>query len=432
VAELADALDSNAMQKFIVTGGAPLTGEVRIAGAKNAVLKLMAAAALTDEPVTLHNVPRISDVSIMRETMSDIGFDVSRPADDQLRIVARNADWQFVPLEAAMKMRSSFILLGPMLTRFGRVIISNPGGDRIGRRPVDLHVQAMETLGAKVEYKNGYYFANAPDGLRGARIEFPYVTVMGTENALLATVLARGTSVIENAAREPETDDLIALLCAMGARIERTAPHRLEIEGVDRLSGAEHRVMGDRLEAGTFAIAAAVTRGSITIHGVDPEHLGAFTEVLGRMGVPNERTDDGLSVGSADAYRPAAVETAPYPGFATDLQAPLAVLMTQADGDSTIHETIYEDRLDYTMELVKMGAVIEVMDERHACIAGPTRLHGREVQITDLRAGSTLVLAALAADETSVISGVEHVDRGYERIEAKLVQLGAKIQRIDA
>jgi UDP-N-acetylglucosamine 1-carboxyvinyltransferase len=290
----------------------------------------------------------------------------------------------------------------------------------------------MRSLGAQVEYKNGYYFAKAPDGLRGARIEFPYVTVMGTENALLAAVLARGTTVIENAAQEPETDDLVAMLGSMGAQIERTAPHRLEIEGVDRLGGVEHRVMGDRLEAGTFAIAAAVTHGSISIHGADTAHLGAFLEVLGEMGVPFERTDDGLHVGAADAYRPASVETAPYPGFATDLQAPLAVLMTQADGDSRIHETIYEDRLDYTMELVKMGAVIEVMDERHACIAGPTPLRGREVVITDLRAGSTLVLAALAAEETSVISGVEHVDRGYEQIEAKLIALGAQIHRIDA
>jgi UDP-N-acetylglucosamine 1-carboxyvinyltransferase len=423
------------MQKFVVTGGAPLHGEVQIAGAKNAVLKLMAAAVLTDEPVTLHNVPRISDVQIMRETMCDIGFEVSALDDDVLRIQARQADWPFVPLEAAMKSRSSFIMLGPMLSRFGRVIISNPGGDRIGRRPVDLHVTAMQQLGAEIEYKNGYYFARAHDGLRGATISVPYVTVMGTENALLAAVLARGTTVIENAAQEPETDDLIAMLRAMGARIERTAPHRLEVEGVERLGGAEHRVIGDRLEAGTFAIAAAVTGGSITMHGADPSHLSAFLDILGEMGVPFDRADDAhdaLHVGSAPGYRPAAVETAPYPGFATDLQAPLAVLMTQADGDSTIHETIYEDRLDYTMELVKMGAVIEVMDERHACIAGPTPLHGREVQIADLRAGSTLVLAALAAAETSVISGVEHVDRGYERIEAKLVALGAQIHRIDA
>ncbi|MGH2457188.1 MAG: UDP-N-acetylglucosamine 1-carboxyvinyltransferase, partial [Candidatus Limnocylindria bacterium] len=395
------------MQKFIVTGGAPLQGDVRIAGAKNAVLKLMAAAVLSDEPTTLRNVPKISDVMIMRETMGDIGFDVRRVEGDALTITARDPDWLFVPLEAAMKMRSSFILLGPLLTRFGRVIISNPGGDRIGRRPVNLHVDAMERLGAEIEYKNGYYFARAPKGLRGARIEFPYVTVMGTENALLAATLARGTTVIENAAREPETDDLVAMLRSMGARIERTAPHRLEVEGVEQLGGADHRVMGDRLEAGTFAIAAAVTRGSVAMHGVDPAHLGAFLEVLGQMGVPFDQTDDGLRVGSAASYRPASVETAPYPGFATDLQAPLAVLMTQADGDSRIEETIYEDRLDYTMELVKMGAVVEVIDERQACIAGPTPLHGREVSIADLRAGATLVLAALAAPETSVISGVE-------------------------
>jgi UDP-N-acetylglucosamine 1-carboxyvinyltransferase len=420
------------MQKFIVTGGTPLNGEVRIAGAKNAVLKLMAAAALTDEPVVLRNVPRISDVSIMRETMADIGFEVRSVADDALEISAGTGDWLFVPLEAAAKMRSSFILLGPLLTRFGRVIISNPGGDRIGRRPVDLHVEAMQQLGAEIEYKNGYYFAKAPGGLRGAHIDFPYVTVMGTENALLAAVMARGTTVIENAAQEPETDDLVALLTAMGAQIARTAPHRLEIEGVDHLHGAEHTVIGDRLEAGTFAIAAAVTGGSIAIHGADQRHLRSFLDVIGAMGVPFEEADGGLRVGSAAAYLPADIETAPYPGFATDLQAPLAVLMTQADGDSRIHETIYEDRLDYTVELVKMGAVIEVLDERHACIAGPTPLHGREVSIADLRAGATVVLAALAAEETSVISGVEHVDRGYEQIEAKLVALGAQIHRIDA
>jgi UDP-N-acetylglucosamine 1-carboxyvinyltransferase len=423
------------MQKFIVTGGVPLRGEVRIAGAKNAVLKMMAAAALTEERTVLRNVPRISDVQILRGTMTDIGFTVTPFEGDGLEITAGAADWLFVPLEAAMKMRSSFILLGPLLTRFGRVIISNPGGDRIGRRPVDLHVEAMRALGAEIEYKNGYYFAQAPGGLRGARIAFPYVTVMGTENAMLAATLAHGTTVIENAAREPEVDDLVAMLRAMGAHIERTAPHRLEIEGVDRLHGVEHRVLGDRLEAGTFAMAAAVTGGDVTIRGVDPTHLGAFTDLLAGMGVSFETfaTDGGgLRVRGGDGIRPADVETQPYPGFATDLQAPLAVLMTQANGVSSIHETIYEDRLDYTMELVKMGAVIEVLDERHARIAGPTALHGREVEIADLRAGATLVLAALAAEDTSIISGVEHVDRGYEAIESKLVGLGAQITRIDA
>lgn len=423
------------MQKFIVTGGVPLRGEVRIAGAKNAVLKMMAAAVLTDDRCVLRNVPRISDVQILRGAMTDIGFSVSPLEDGVMEIAATGADWLFVPLEAAMKMRSSFILLGPLLSRFGRVIISNPGGDRIGRRPVDLHVDAMRSLGAEIEYKNGYYFAQAPGGLRGARIAFPYVTVMGTENAMLAATLARGTTVIENAAQEPEVDDLVAMLLAMGAKIERTAPHRLEIEGVDRLHGVEHRVLGDRLEAGTFAMAAAVTGGEITVRGVDPTHLAAFTDLLAGMGIATETFDTdggGLRVRGGDGIDPADVETQPYPGFATDLQAPLAVLMTQADGVSTIHETIYEDRLDYTMELVKMGAVIEVLDERHARIAGPTPLHGREVEISDLRAGATLILAALAAAETSVISGVEHVDRGYESIESKLVDLGAQITRIDA
>lgn len=420
------------MQKLVIEGGAPLHGEVRIAGAKNAVLKLMAAAALTDAPVTLHNVPRISDVTIMRETMSDIGFDVRRVNGATLTIEAREAKWLFIPLEAAIKIRASFMLLGPLLTRFGRIIIPNPGGDRIGRRPVDFHVAAMEALGAEIEYKNGYYFASAPDGLRGARIHFPAVTVMGTENAVLAATLARGTTVIENAAREPEVDDLIAMLGSMGARIERTAPGTLEIEGVERLGGAEHAVIGDRLEAETFAIAAAVTGGSVRLVGVDPVHLASFLEVADRMGVPHSETDGALIVGSAASYRPTDVKTAPYPGFATDYQAPLAVLMTQADGVSTLHETIYEDRLDYTKELIKMGAMIELIDERRARIAGPTPLHGREVAIADLRAGATLILAALAATDTSVISGVEHVDRGYEQIESKLVALGAQIHRIDA
>lgn len=422
------------MQKFVVTGGVPLAGDVRIAGAKNAVLKEMAAAVLTDELVTLHNVPKISDVAILRELMGDIGFELRRANGDSLEIRATDAIWPFVPLEAGIKMRASFILLGPMLARFGRVILPNPGGDRIGRRPVDLHVAAMERLGARIVYRNGYYFASAPDGgLRGAHVEFPTVTVMGTENALLAATLAGGTTVLDNAALEPEIDDLIGMLCAMGARIQRTAPRRIEIEGVDRLRGVDHRVIGDRLEAETFAIAAAVTRGDVTMHGVDPAHLGAFLEVCTRMGIPYEATDDGLRVQGADGdLRPADVRTEPYPGFATDHQAPLSVLMTQAQGVSTVEETIFEDRLDHLRELARMGASIEVLDERRARISGPTPLHGAEVGIADLRAGATLILAALAATGTSVISGVEHVDRGYEQIEAKLVALGARINRIEA
>jgi UDP-N-acetylglucosamine 1-carboxyvinyltransferase len=424
------------MQKFVITGGNPLSGEVRIAGAKNAVLKMMAAAVLTDERCILRNVPKISDVAILRELMTDIGFDVKRSNGDALELQANEAPWPFVPLEAALKMRASFILLGPMLARFGRVILPNPGGDRIGRRPVDFHVAAMEQMGATIVYRNGYYFASAPsDGLRAAHITFPTVTVMGTENAMLAATLARGTTVIDNAALEPEVDDLITMLLAMGAHISRTAERRIEIEGVDRLGGAEHRVLGDRLEAETFAIAAAITHGEMKLNGIDPEHLRAFLEVCDRMGVPYE-TDAGactLRILPTDGpLRAVDVQTDPYPGFATDFQAPLSVLLTQAEGVSTVHETIFEDRLDHTRELHKMGADIEILDERRARITGPTPLRGAEVGIADLRAGATLVLAALAATGTSVISGIEHVDRGYEQIEAKLVALGARINRIEA
>lgn len=426
------------MQKFVITGGVPLRGEVRIAGAKNAVLKMMAAAVLTDEPCTLRNVPKISDVAILRELMADIGFEMRRTNGDALEITAREAAWPFVPLEAGVKMRASFILLGPMLARFGRVILPNPGGDRIGRRPVDLHVAAMEELGASITYRNGYYYAAAPaDGLRGGRIRFPTVTVMGTENAILAATLAHGTTVIQNAALEPEVDDLIGMLQDMGARIARTGERVIEVDGVDRLSGAEHRVLGDRLEAETFAIGAAMTCGDVTMRGIAPEHLAAFLEVCDRMGVSYE-TDlpdsETLRVHRSDGapLRAVDVRTDPYPGFATDFQAPLSVLLTQADGASTIHETIFEDRLDHVRELARMGARMELLDEQHARITGPTPLHGAEVGIADLRAGATLVLAALSATGTSVVSGVEHVDRGYEQIEAKLVALGARINRIEA
>jgi UDP-N-acetylglucosamine 1-carboxyvinyltransferase len=425
------------MQKFVITGGAPLNGEVRIAGAKNAVLKQMAAATLTDEVVTLRNVPKISDVAILRELMGDIGVEIKRANGDALMLQAREAPWPFVPLEAALKMRASFILLGPMLARFGRVILPNPGGDRIGRRPVNFHVAAMEAMGASIVYRNGYYFASAPrGGMRGARVTFPQVSVMGTENALLAATLARGTTVIENAALEPEVDDLIAMLLSMGARVQRGPDRRIEVEGVDRLTGTDHRVLGDRLEAETFAIAAAITRGDVILRGIDAGHLGAFLEVCDRMGVAYEADASAGTLrvlgSSSGQLRAVDVRTDPYPGFATDFQAPLSVLMTQAEGVSSVHETIFEDRLDHTRELVRMGAQIEVLDERRARITGPCTLRGAEVGIADLRAGATLILAALIAEGTSVISGIEHVDRGYEQIEAKLVAIGARINRIEA
>lgn len=418
------------MQKFIVTGGMPLRGSVRIAGAKNAVLKLMAAAVLTDEPTVLRNVPKISDVMIMRETMGDIGFKVRRVNGDALEIVGTGADWLFVPLEAAMKMRSSFILLGPLLTRFGQVIISNPGGDRIGRRPVDLHVAAMEALGASIEYKNGYYFARAPQGLRGARIEFPYVTVMGTENALLAAVLARGTTVIENAAREPEVADLAKCLVTMGARIAGAGTDVVTVEGVERLHGGVHDVIPDRIETGTYLVAGAMTRGDVRVRQTDPGLLLAVLEKLREAGAEIEVGTDFLHL-RMNGRRPRAVSvrTAPYPAFPTDMQAQFVAMNAVAEGAGTVTETVFENRFMHVQELQRMGADIE-MKGNTAFVRGVERLKGAPVMATDLRASASLALAGLVAEGETVVDRIYHIDRGYECIEEKLSQLGARIRRV--
>ena len=274
-----------AKEVFRIEGGRPLSGTVPISGSKNAALKLLAAATLTGERCRFTNVPEIEDVRVMAETLRDLGVVVDHPADNVYEVASGDVEWLFVPLEAAARMRASFILLGPLLTRFGRVIISNPGGDRIGRRPVDLHVEAMRALGASIEYRNGYYFATAPGRLRGAEVRFPFVSVMGTENAMLAATLAEGTTVIRPAAQEPEVDDLIAFLQAMGAAIERTYPDTIEVEGRKRLRGADHRVIPDRIEAGTFVVAAAVTGGRLRLEGAPCEHLASFIDIVGRVGV---------------------------------------------------------------------------------------------------------------------------------------------------
>lgn len=417
-----------------MTGGAALHGTVTVAGAKNAALKLLAAAVLTGERCRLTNVPEIEDVRAMAETLTDLGVVVDHPAPNTYEISAGDVDWLFVPLEAAAKMRSSFMLLGPLLTRFGEVIISNPGGDRIGRRPVDMHVDAMRALGAEVTYRYGYYYAKSPGRLRGGEVTFPHVSVMGTENALLAATLADGLTVIRPAAQEPEVDDLIAFLRKMGADVERTAPDTIKVHGKKRLRGAEHQVMPDRIEAGTFAIAAAMTGGKITLERTECEHLDALVQVMGSMGInvacgSDTMTVDATNVGPGD-YRPTAIETAPYPGLATDLQPPTSVLLTQANGRSTIHESIFEDRLEWMIELRKMGASVELPDAHHAIVDGPAHLTGAEVEISDLRAGASLILAALAADGTSTIHGGHHVRRGYENIEKKFLDLGARIERV--
>lgn len=421
-------------EAFRVTGGRPLRGEVPISGAKNAALKLLAAATLTGERCRFTNVPEIADIRVLVDTLRDIGVVVDHPAPNTYEVAAGDVDWLFVPLEAAAKMRASFILLGPLLARFGRVIISNPGGDRIGRRPVNLHVDAMRALGAEVDYRNGYYFAAAPGRLRGGDVRFPGVTVMGTENAILAATLADGHTTIRPAAQEPEVDDLIAFLRKMGADVERTAPDTIEVEGRRRLRGADHAVMPDRIEAGTFMIAAAVTGGEVTLRGAPVDALGAFLAVLDRVGVDVRCDGDSIVVRGAPAgtghYRATDIRTDPYPGLATDLQSPTAVLLTQADGTSRIHETIFEDRLEWMDELRRMGATIEIPDTHHATIAGPARLHGAEVSMSDLRAGASLILGALCADGESLIHGAHQVRRGYENIEGKFRSLGASIDTV--
>ncbi|MEA2623034.1 MAG: UDP-N-acetylglucosamine 1-carboxyvinyltransferase [Chloroflexota bacterium] len=418
-------------EAFRVEGGRPLRGEVDISGSKNAALKLLAAATLTGERCRFTNVPEIADVQVMVDTLRDLGVVVDHPAPHTYEVAAGDVDWLFVPLEAAAKMRASFILLGPLLARFGRVIISNPGGDRIGRRPVNLHVDAMRALGAEIEYRNGYYFARAPGRLRGTNVVFPGVTVMGTENALLAATLADGHTTIRPAAREPEVDDLIGFLQRMGAEVERTSPDVIEVEGRRRLRGANHHVMPDRIEAGTFVVAAAVTGGEVELRGAPADQLGAFLDTLSSVGVSISTGPDTIEVrGTPGEYVATDVATAAYPGLATDLQPPTAVLLTQARGTSRIHETIFEDRLEWMSELRRMGAEIDIQDGHHASITGPCRLRAMELEMSDLRAGASLILAALVAEGPSLIHGAHQVRRGYENIERKFLDLGARIEHV--
>jgi UDP-N-acetylglucosamine 1-carboxyvinyltransferase len=421
-------------ERYLVTGGRALEGTIKVSGAKNSALKLMAAAVLTGERCRFTNVPEIEDVRVMAETLHDLGVVVDHPEPNVYEVAAGDVDWLFVPLEAAAKMRASFMLLGPLLARFGEVVISNPGGDRIGRRPVNLHVDAMRTLGAEIEYRYGYYYAKAPGRLRGTEVRFPQVSVMGTENVMLAATLAEGHTVIRPAAQEPETDDLIAFLQQMGASVERTFPDTIEVHGKRRLRGADHRVIPDRIEAGTFAIAAGVTGGHVVLEDAACDSMDALVQVLRKTGLEVECSPGRMEVDARRAGKggltPVDIETGPYPGLATDIQPPTAVLLTQANGTSRIHESIFEDRLEWLAELRKMGASIELEGSQRAVIEGPTKLHAAQVEISDLRAGASLILAALAARGTSSIRGAHHVQRGYENIEQKFLDLGARIERV--
>jgi UDP-N-acetylglucosamine 1-carboxyvinyltransferase len=420
---------------YLIDGGVPLHGSVPISGAKNAVLKLMAAAVLCEEPCTIANAPRIADVEYILEVLRDLGADADWTGDHELRIHARRLNWDFIPLEAAQRLRASFILLGPMLGRRGRVIIPNPGGDRIGRRPVQVHIDALCALGAQIVYKWGYYYASAPNGLRGTELRLAEASVTGTENVLMAAALADGQTTIHNAAAEPEVDNLIEFLNAMGGRVQRDPVnrHTIVVEGVPQgsLHGARVEVIPDRIEAGSFAIAAAITGGDLFLDGARADHLGAFFEACSAVAVQVSVEPGGVRVSGRPPFRRHEISTAIYPGFPTDLQAPFSLALLEAAGVSTINETLYEDRFDYTMALQQMGAKIHVFDARTAVFQGPSVLHGAQVEITDLRAGATLVLAALAAEGQSQILGIEHVARGYEDLAVKLSRVGAQIVETD-
>src|SRR5919198_4446686 len=413
-----DADQPTAGSAFVIEGGVPLRGAVPISGAKNAVLKLMAAAVLCDEPCTILNAPRIADVEYVLEALRDMGVQAGWAGEHELRIHAERLDWLFIPLEAAQRLRASFVLLGPLLARAGKVIIPNPGGDRIGRRPVTVHVDGLRALGAEIEYKHGYYYAAAPAGLRGTEIRLAEASVTGTENLVMAATLAEGRTVLRNAAAEPEVDNLIGFLTAMGGRVERDPDdvHTIVIDGVlgGTLRGASVEVIPDRIEAGSFAVAAAITGGELFLERARADHLGAFLEACREIGVVAEPEATGLRVSGSPPFRATRIRTEIYPGFPTDLQAPFALALTAAEGVSVIEETLYEDRFDYTMALAEMGARVHVFTPHTAVFHGPNRLHGIEATIPDLRAGATLILAALAAEGDSRITGVEHVKRGYE------------------
>jgi UDP-N-acetylglucosamine 1-carboxyvinyltransferase len=416
---------------FFVDGGVPLRGTVPISGAKNAVLKLMAAAVLCDEPCTVTNAPRIADVEYILEALRDLGVEADWSGEHELRIQARRLDWLFIPLEAAQRLRASFVLLGPLLARTGKVIIPNPGGDRIGRRPVTVHVDGLRALGAQIDYKHGYYYASAPSGLVGTEIRLDEASVTGTENLVMAATLARGRTVLRNVAAEPEVDNLLEFLRAMGGQAERDPDdlHTIVVEGVPlgSLRGANVEVIPDRIEAGSFAVAAAITGGDLYLKGARAEHLGAFLRACHEAGVLVEPDERGIRFSGKPPFRATRIRTEIYPGFATDLQAPFSLVLAKAEGVSVIEETLYEDRFDHTSALAQMGALVHVFPPHTAVFHGPAELHGIEADIPDLRAGATMVLAALAAEGRSCITGIEHVKRGYEDLLGKLGAVGARI-----
>ena len=420
------------MDQILVTGNGPLNGEIPIAGAKNACLTLMPAALLTDEPLTLTNAPRLSDIRTMTQLLQSLGTEVAQLQGGQVIAMAGHAlNGAKADYDIVRKRRASILVLGPLLARTGAAVVSLPGGCAIGARPVDLHLKVLEAMGADLDLRDGYVHATAPSGgLRAARFAFPFVSVGATENAVMAATLARGTTVLENAAREPEIVDLVHCLRRMGARIEGEGTGTITIEGVDRLSGATHPVVVDRIELGTYMLAPAICGGTVECLGGRIDLVGAFCERLDAAGIGVEETPRGLKVtrrnGSVAAVD---VVTEPFPGFPTDLQAQMMALLCTAEGVSRLEERIFENRFMHAPELMRMGARIDVHGGT-ATVTGVERLKGAPVMATDLRASVSLILAALAAEGETVVSRVYHLDRGYERVEEKLSAVGARIERI--
>jgi len=427
------------MDRIRIVGGRRLEGAIPISGAKNATLPLMIASLLTEEMLILDNVPRLADVVLLQRILSNHGVDVmvggkraGETADhgQTLHISAANIVDTTAPYELVSRMRASFWVIGPLLARIGEARVSLPGGCAIGTRPVDLHLMALARLGAVIDIDGGYVVASAPRGLHGAEIVFPKVTVGGTHTALMAAALARGTTVIENAAREPEIGDVADCLNKMGARITGAGSARIEIEGVDKLHGARHAVLPDRIETGTYAMAIAMAGGDVLLQNARPELLQAALDVITQTGATVTPTNQGIRVArNGIDLQPVDVATAPFPAFPTDLQAQLMALMTRARGTSQIVETIFENRFMHVQELVRLGARIALSGER-ATIEGVERLKGAPVMATDLRASVSLVIAALAAEGETIVNRVYHLDRGFERLEDKLSRCGAEIERL--
>ena len=427
------------MDRIRVTGGRRLHGTIPISGAKNATLPLMIASLLTEQTLILDNVPRLADVRLLQRILNNHGVDVmvggKRPGETEydgqtLHISAARIIDTTAPYELVSRMRASFWVIAPLIARMGQARVSMPGGCAIGTRPVDLLIMVLERLGAQIEIEGGYVIAHAKNGLRGGEIKFPKVTVGGTHTALMAASLAHGTTVIDNAAREPEIADVASCLNKMGAKISGAGSERIVIEGVSKLSGARHSVLPDRIETGTYAMAVAMTGGDVLLQNARPELLQAALDVLGQTGATITATNEGIRVSrNGSGIAPIEVTTAPFPGFPTDLQAQLMALMTRGQGTSRITETIFENRFMHVQELARLGARIHLHGET-ATIEGVDRLRGAPVMATDLRASVSLVIAALAAEGDTMVNRVYHLDRGFERLEDKLSACGADIERI--